>query len=148
MEKKSIFEQSASLESLKEIANKVCNEIKELQTFCLWLDGPMGAGKTTLTRYIMRGLGLSEDIPVTSPTYTYLNEYKIGTRWIAHLDLYRLEGSGDLNDLGLTDTRPFSGYIVEWPEAVEDPDPLHATHILEIKATEPSLRQYRFSRIG
>jgi tRNA threonylcarbamoyladenosine biosynthesis protein TsaE len=139
-----IFEKTSNLSSLEKIAKLISAEIIKEDRFCLWLDADMGAGKTTLTRYILRELGLDEKTPVTSPTYTYLNEYKINGKWIAHLDLYRMNGGDDLYELGLSETRPFSGYIVEWPEAVEDPDPLHPTHILNIQALEPSLRSYKF----
>ena len=105
-----------------------------------------GRRKTTLSRFLLREMGLDEKIPVTSPTYTYINEYNIDGRWLAHLDLYRLVGSADLQDLGISDTRPFSGYIVEWPNAVEDPEPLHPTHILKIESTKSSCRTYKFYR--
>lgn len=141
-----IFERISTEETLHEVAKEISKELMSHKEFCLWLDAPMGAGKTTLSRFLLRGMGLDEKIPVTSPTYTYINEYNIDGRWLAHLDLYRLVGSTDLQDLGIADTRPFSGYIVEWPNAVEDPEPLHPTHILKIESTKSSCRTYKFYR--
>ena len=141
-EKKLIFETSADLDGLKTVAERVFAELKVKKAFCLWLDAEMGMGKTTLTNHLLREFGLSERIPVTSPTYTYLNEYFVNNIWIAHLDLYRMSGSENLYDLGLFETRPFSGYIVEWPRAVIDPDPLQPSHILTIRWKQCS-REYR-----
>lgn len=106
--------------------------------FCLWLVGGLGAGKTTFTGELLRVLGLPEGIPVTSPTYTYMNEYRIGAgtdeRWYAHLDLYRAAGRLDPSELGVFDARPFRGVIVEWPERLGDPEALSSTHLLQIDA--------------
>jgi tRNA threonylcarbamoyl adenosine modification protein YjeE len=144
---KLIFEKTVNEETLANLAENISEELLSVSEFCLWLDAPMGAGKTTLSRYLLRKMGLDEKIPVTSPTYTYINEYNIDGRWLAHLDLYRLEGASDLQDLGIAETRPFSGYIVEWPNAVEDPEPLHPTHILKIESTKSSCRTYKFYRL-
>jgi tRNA threonylcarbamoyladenosine biosynthesis protein TsaE len=106
------------------------------ERFCLWLQGPLGAGKTTLTGRILRRLGLPEIVPVTSPTYTYLNDYQIGGRWYAHLDLYRGDKAPSAEELGLADAREFQGVFVEWPPqkaggGTDDPY-LAPTHVLEI----------------
>jgi tRNA threonylcarbamoyladenosine biosynthesis protein TsaE len=64
------------------------------------LEGALGAGKTTAVRYALRALGLPEDVPVTSPTFALVQDY-LATVPVVHADLYRLEGSRDLEDLGL-----------------------------------------------
>lgn len=80
------------------------------------LYGQPGAGKTTLTRGIARGLGYYEY--VNSPTYTLVNEYQ-GEIPIYHMDLYRLEGNG-LDDLGFEEYLYGEGVcIVEWPDGLE-----------------------------
>lgn len=101
-------------------------------TFCLWLRGPLGAGKTTLTGHILKAMGLPRDAPVTSPTYTYMNEYRIDRTWYAHLDLYRATGQLSTEDLGLLDARPFQGVFVEWPDRLANDPALRPTHILTI----------------
>jgi tRNA threonylcarbamoyl adenosine modification protein YjeE len=100
--------------------------------FCLWLVGGLGAGKTTLVGALLRGLGLPQAAPVTSPTFTYMNDYKAGTDWYAHLDLYRAGPTLSLEDLGLVDARPFAGYFVEWPESVPENPALEPTFVLAI----------------
>jgi tRNA threonylcarbamoyl adenosine modification protein YjeE len=113
--------------------------------FCLWLQGGLGAGKTTLTGYLLRALGLPPNIPVTSPTYTYMNEYCISSGenagWYAHLDLYRASSNLDVSELGVFDARPFRGFIVEWPEMLSDPESLAPTHVLRIELAEGGARR-------
>ena len=81
--------------------------------------GDLGAGKTAFTRGLARGLGYQE--PVTSPTYTIVNEYLGGRLPLFHFDMYRLASSDDLWDIGWEDYLDRGGVCaVEWSENVED----------------------------
>ena len=81
--------------------------------------GDLGAGKTAFTRGLARGLGYTE--PVTSPTYTIVNEYLGGRLPLFHFDMYRLRSSDDLWDIGWEDYLDRNGVCaVEWSENVED----------------------------
>jgi len=81
----------------------------------VFLEGDLGAGKTTLVRGILRGAGYPG--PVKSPTYTLIEPYEIGGRGFAHLDLYRLGDPEELEYLGLRDLLAEARMIlVEWPE--------------------------------
>ena len=81
--------------------------------------GDLGAGKTAFTRGLARGLGYAE--PVTSPTYTIVNEYLGGRLPLFHFDMYRLGSSDDLWDIGWEDYLERGGICaVEWSENVED----------------------------
>lgn len=83
------------------------------------LQGPLGAGKTALIRGIARGLGVTE--PVTSPTYTIVNEYSTGRVPLFHFDMYRLSGPEDLFDIGWEDYLERGGVcVVEWSERILD----------------------------
>lgn len=94
--------------------------------------GELGAGKTTLTRAICRGLGVAEE--VTSPTYAIVHQYA-GRVPVYHLDLYRLAGPADLTNIGWDDIMSSGGaVIVEWPERADgalpaDHIPLALEHI-------------------
>ena len=80
------------------------------------LSGDLGAGKTTLTKGIVSGLGAAREEDVTSPTFTLVHKYENGTR-VYHVDLYRVVSFHDFETLGLEDV--FSEraiVIVEWSE--------------------------------
>lgn len=80
--------------------------------------GDLGAGKTAFTRGLGRGLGIEDRI--TSPTYNIVNEYP-GIIPLFHFDMYRLQSSEDLFDIGWEDYLQRGGVIaVEWSERVED----------------------------
>ena len=105
-------------ESLLDSANAENNRAKK--NFCLWLEGPMGAGKTTTTRAILYELGLPRKTPVLSPTYTYMTEYQLPDgNWFAHLDLYRLGNLSGLEEAGFDDRKCYQGIFVEWPPDAE-----------------------------
>lgn len=79
--------------------------------------GDLGAGKTAFTRGLARGLGAKE--PVTSPTYTIVNEYLSGRLPLFHFDMYRLRSAEDLFDIGWEDYLDRNGVCaVEWSENV------------------------------
>ncbi len=81
------------------------------------LVGEMGSGKTTFTQSFAAGLGVTE--PVTSPTFNLIHSYAGAELAIHHVDLYRLERTGELDDLGLDDMQDVGGVmIVEWGDVV------------------------------
>jgi len=126
---------SAERQSLASVANAVKSELESVRPFCLWMIGGLGAGKTTFAGETLRALGLDPDFPVTSPTFTYLNEYLIHGLWYAHIDLYRAITGFSLEELGFVDSRDFAGYLIEWPGAIEETtEVLPPTHILRIEA--------------
>jgi tRNA threonylcarbamoyladenosine biosynthesis protein TsaE len=77
------------------------------------LFGTLGAGKTTLARGVLRGLGFAGD--VASPTFPIVQSYDTEPP-LWHVDLYRIEHSGELAELGLDDARLDAALLVEWPE--------------------------------
>lgn len=81
--------------------------------------GDLGAGKTALIQGIAAGLGVRE--PVTSPTFTIVNEYHSGRLPLFHFDLYRLGGEDDLYEIGWEDYLNRGGVCaVEWSERAPD----------------------------
>jgi tRNA threonylcarbamoyladenosine biosynthesis protein TsaE len=81
----------------------------------IFLRGDLGAGKTTLTRGLLRGLGHTG--AVKSPTYTLIEPYDLPTGRVFHLDLYRVGDPGELEYLGLRELFEEAAVtVIEWPE--------------------------------
>jgi tRNA threonylcarbamoyladenosine biosynthesis protein TsaE len=81
------------------------------------LSGELGAGKTIFAKGIAAGLGLKDHNQVCSPSFTIMNIYR-GRFLIFHFDLYRLEKSADILDLGWEDCLDRGVVIVEWGERI------------------------------
>ena len=94
----------------------------------LALTGDLGAGKTTLTKSIAAGLGISEMI--TSPTFTIVKEYHSGRLPLYHFDVYRIGDIDEMYELGYEEYFFGSGLcVVEWADLIEDLIPEEAMWI-------------------
>lgn len=79
------------------------------------LKGEMGAGKSTVVRSVLRGMGYRNIVP--SPTYTLVEPYEVQSGKIYHIDLYRISNPDELEFLGWSDLNDGLKFI-EWPERV------------------------------
>jgi len=91
----------------------------------IYLYGELGAGKTTCVRSLLRALGV--DGLIRSPTYTLVEAYTLGAGVCVHVDLYRIHGPPEVDELGLRDyCEGECLMLVEWPEngvaALPSPD--------------------------
>ena len=83
------------------------------------LDGDLGAGKTAFTRGLAKGLDITDS--VSSPTFTIVNEYRNGKIPLFHFDVYRLESSDEMYDIGWEDYISQGAVIViEWAKNIAD----------------------------
>lgn len=85
---------------------------------CIVLAGDLGAGKTAFVQGLAAALGADE--PVTSPTFTLVHSYRTGRLPLHHLDVYRLDRLGEVDDLGLAELLDDGVVVVEWGDAVRD----------------------------
>jgi tRNA threonylcarbamoyladenosine biosynthesis protein TsaE len=114
-------ELSAELPTEQAFAARAARFARELRAarvarLVIGLCGDLGSGKTTWVRAMLRGLGVRGRVP--SPTYTLIEQYDCDGLAVVHLDLYRLSGDEDLEQLGLRDflAEPERWLAVEWPE--------------------------------
>ena len=92
------------------------------------LIGDLGTGKTTLTKSIARGLGVTET--VTSPTFNIIREYKSGRIPLYHYDAYRLDDPYEMEEIGYTEYFYGDGAcLIEWACNIEEFLPEHRTVI-------------------
>lgn len=83
--------------------------------------GPIGAGKTTLIKKLVKSYGFDES-EVSSPTFNYVNIYNTENRLVYHFDLYRLSNEGEFLEQGFQEYLYEDGSvaIIEWPEIISD----------------------------
>lgn len=111
------------------------------------LDGPLGAGKTTLTRGIAAGLGIEG--PVTSPTFVIAREHPAPPAGIGlvHVDAYRLTGWDELDDLDLDAAMEHGVTVVEWGGGLAEPLAVDRLEIT-IEMGEDDERTVRLHGVG
>lgn len=107
------------------------------------LTGQLGAGKTTLAKGIVRGLGAAEPDEVSSPTFTLIHEYGDPPR-VYHVDLYRLDEAAETESLGLEELFGRDAVVlVEWGERF--PELLPARHAeIELRRLGEEEREIEF----
>jgi len=100
----------------------------------VWLEGALGAGKTTFARGVLRGLGFKGH--VKSPTYTLVEPYEFEGHRVYHLDLYRIVDPAELEYIGIDEILAETAVkLVEWPERAGTRLPAPAA-VIRIRVTE------------
>lgn len=99
------------------------------QIFCL--SGDLGVGKTVFTQGFAKGLGIEE--PVSSPTFTIIQEYDSGRLPLYHFDVYRIADIDEMDEIGYEDYFFGNGVcLIEWAELIEELLP-HKRTMITIK---------------
>ena len=109
------------------------------------LDGDLGVGKTIFTKGMAKGLGIEE--PVTSPTFTILQEYESGRLPLYHFDVYRIGDPEEMDEIGYEDYFYGQGIcLIEWAGLIEELIPKEAVRICIEKDLEKGLDYRRIRR--
>ncbi len=112
----------------------------------IFLNGELGAGKTTLSKSIGEGLGVKEYI--TSPTFTLINEYE-GRLPLYHLDVYRLNSYEELEELGVEDYFYGNGVcLIEWAEKFSEDLPEYRLEVWISKGKTDDERYIKLRAFG
>jgi tRNA threonylcarbamoyladenosine biosynthesis protein TsaE len=108
------------------------------------LTGDLGAGKTTFTQGLAKGLGVNRN--VNSPTFTIIKEYQGLNFPLYHMDAYRLEDQYE--DLGLDEYFYGQGIcVIEWPQMIEEQLPVQRLDITILKSGDED-RVFQFTPLG
>ena len=120
-----IIETSSEKETF-DIGEKIKKKALPGSIYCL--DGDLGAGKTVFAKGFARGLGIDE--PVTSPTFTIVQEYSGGRLKLYHFDVYRIADPDEMEMIGYEEYFYGDGVcLVEWSELIEELIPDEAVRI-------------------
>ncbi len=137
-----IFE-SFTPEDTFTIGKKLAETVRPGEIYTL--NGDLGVGKTVFTKGLAAGLGIKE--PVTSPTFTILQEYESGRLPLYHFDVYRIGDPEEMDEIGYEDY--FYGHgicLIEWAELIEELIPEEAIAVYIEKDLDKGL-DYRRIRI-
>lgn len=141
--------QSVSIQLPDEAATQQLAAVlaKYIRSGVVYLIGDLGAGKTTLTRSWLQGLGHQGN--VKSPTYTLVEPYEIDGQPVYHFDLYRLQDPFELELIGIRDylEQASALLLIEWPQKGEPIVPA-ADYILELSTSEDGItRQLKLTSL-
>lgn len=134
---------SHNLEDTNKIGKIIGENINKGTIICL--DGDLGAGKTTLTQSIAKGLNIDDYI--TSPTFNIIKEYE-GRLNLYHMDVYRIEDISEMYDLGYEEFFYSEGVcVIEWSHKIKEilPNERIDIHILKGKADNDRIFKIRGS---
>ncbi|MFC5045734.1 tRNA (adenosine(37)-N6)-threonylcarbamoyltransferase complex ATPase subunit type 1 TsaE [Aquimarina hainanensis] len=105
-----------TIEEISDIASKI---IQDSDSKVLLFTAEMGVGKTTLIKEICKQLGVSS--PITSPTYSLVNEYEGTDSVIYHFDFYRINDEEEAYDIGFEEYLNTDSWIfIEWPDKIKN----------------------------
>ena len=113
------------------------------EAVCLW--GPLGAGKSTLARGLIRRL-TRPDEEAPSPTFTLVQFYDAPGLRLAHFDLYRLTRPDEAYEIGLDEAMADGAAVIEWPERLEGRLPIDRLDI-ELEIVREGAEDYRLARL-
>lgn len=137
--------QTSDVAETRRLAHRIGEKIEH--PLVIALKGDLGAGKTAFVQGLAKGLGVSERYYVTSPTFTFINEYPARLR-LYHVDLYRIYDIEEVDDLGLDEILSADGVVaIEWADKFPEILPREMLDI-NIRAAREKTRRLFFSAYG
>ncbi|MEE1224643.1 MAG: tRNA (adenosine(37)-N6)-threonylcarbamoyltransferase complex ATPase subunit type 1 TsaE [Clostridia bacterium] len=118
---------SNSCEETEKIAYDFSKKLQSGDVVCMY--GDMGVGKTAFVHGLAKGLGINE--PITSPTFTIVNEY-YGKFTLYHFDVYRIDDPDEMYEIGYDEYIDGDGVcVIEWPQLIDEilPEKRYNIHI-------------------
>ena len=109
--------QTYSESELVPLVTKLAESLRGTGGGWVFLEGDLGAGKSTFARLLLKALGVSEGIQHGSPTFSLSHEYRCGNQRVVHLDLYRIRSEEEIDEAGLEELFSVSSssvVLVEW----------------------------------
>lgn len=127
------------------LAENISAFLKKGDVICL--TGDLGTGKTHFSKGIAKGLKVSENI--TSPTFTIINEYRSGTLPLFHFDVYRVNDTNEILDIGFDEYIYGDGVtLIEWANLIEEILPDNFLHIKIEKTAIENERKFTLTPFG
>ncbi len=136
---------SNSVEETKKTASELAKTLKAGDVICM--RGDLGAGKTAFVQGLAKGLGINE--PVTSPTFTIVNEY-YGIMPLYHFDVYRIADPDEMYEIGYEEYIYGDGVsVIEWAELIEEilPEERYEVTILKDVSLHDDYRKIRIEKV-
>lgn len=138
--------ETASEQETRELGQRLAAQLPSRGV--VLLIGNLGAGKTTLAKGIVEGLGIAAADDVSSPTYTIVHEYGDPVR-VYHVDLYRLEAIEEVVRMGIEDLLDSPALVlIEWGERFRQLMPVSRIEICMLSPEGASSRRLTLARIG
>ena len=124
------------VEDTKNMAKDIAPFIKNNIIF---LNGEIGAGKTTFTKYLVEIYGLNDE--VCSPTFSLENRYNTKNGLIIHFDLYRIKNEEELDMIGFYDTlKEDATILIEWADKIKNEKYIKNYKIISFKIHDSNIR--------
>ncbi len=140
-----MIKETFSSEETFEFGKRMAQTAQPGSVYCL--DGDLGVGKTVFTQGFAAGLGILE--PVSSPTFTIVQEYEEGRLPFYHFDVYRIGDPEEMDEIGFDEYVLGEGVcLIEWSELIRELIPTEAVHILIEKAPEKGFDYRRITVTG
>lgn len=128
-----------------QLAENISKYLKKGDVLCL--TGDLGTGKTHFSKGIAKGLKVDENI--TSPTFTIVNEYRSGILPLFHFDVYRVNDTNEILDIGFDEYIYGDGVtLIEWANLIEEILPDNFLHIKIEKTAHENERKFTLTPFG